>query len=106
MILDKLTNEQKEKMNASLGVLIMTIMVAFWTPLSFLLFECNLPLIYVSFIMVAYSAVIGHMSKYAVIVLGTPKELIPGIPVVLKPTKDTEITVEVPEEPIEEGIPE
>jgi len=106
-MLENLTKEQKENMKASLGVFIMTIMIAFWVPLTYLLLGSKIELIYISFAMVAYSAAIAYMSKFVVIVLGTPKDLIPKITPLLNPTKDTEVIIDIPEEEaVEETIEE
>jgi len=75
-----LTKEQKDKIMASLGVLIMTVLIAFWTPLTVTLLRTSLDITYIAFIMIAYSAVITFMSKFVVTALGTPAEEIPSIP--------------------------
>jgi len=80
MIFDNLTKEQKDSMKASLGVLIMTMLIGFWVPFTYLLLESGLAIIYVSFIVMAYSAVVTYMTKFATTILGTNKEDIPTPP--------------------------
>jgi len=83
-----LTDEQKKKTKADLGVLILTIMIGFWIPLMYLLDLANLHIIIVSFIMLAYSAILAYMGKFAREILGVNPADIPELPI-LKPEPET-----------------
>jgi len=88
-ILKNLTKDEKESLTASLGVMIMTVLIGFWVPLTYILMTSAIPIIFISFIMVAYSAVVTYLSKFVVLVFKTKKEDIPPLPVNIPIAKST-----------------